>query len=253
MKVIILAGGFGSRLGDFTELVPKPMVKIGNKPILWHIMNIYSKFGYKDFYLALGYKSEIIKNYFYNYKLHNSNLSINLKSGNISSQDEKIEDWNVNLIETGLNTMTGGRIKKMREFIGNETFMLTYGDGLSDININNLLNFHKEHKKMLTVTAVRPTARFGELNINNNSVVTKFEEKPQLYDGWINGGFFVCEPKIFDFIDNDETLFEREPLERIAKIGELKAFKHNNFWQCMDTKRDYELLKALWEKGPPWE
>ena len=252
MKVVILAGGFGTRLSEYTSEIPKPMVQIGNKPILWHIMKIYAEYGFKDFYVALGYKSEIIKNYFLNYKSLNNDFSINLKNGNISFYNNNGDDWNIHLIDTGLKTMTGGRLKRLQKFLKNDKFMLTYGDGLSDIDINKLLKFHKNHKKMITVTAVRPTARFGELEINSNNLVKKFEEKPQLYEGWINGGFFIFEPGIFDLIDNDATLLEREPLERAAKKGELMAYKHDSFWQCMDNKRDYELLNSYWDNGPPW-
>ncbi len=252
MKVVLLAGGYGTRLSEYTDSIPKPMVEIGKKPILWHIMNTYSSFGYNDFYVALGYKADYIKNYFLNYKSINNNFSVNLKSGNIKFGSENLLDWNINLIDTGLNTMTGGRLKRIKSLINNETFMLTYGDGLSNINIDELLKFHKSHGKMITVTAVRPTARFGELNITEDNSVKKFEEKPQLYKGWINGGYFVFEPEIFDLIDGDEILLEREPLEKAAKAGQLMAYKHDSFWQCMDTKRDYELLKSLWDRGAPW-
>ena len=252
MKVVLLAGGYGTRLSEYTDSIPKPMVEIGNKPILWHIMNTYSSFGHNDFYIALGYKADYIKNYFLNYKSINNNFSVNLKSGNIKYGSEDLLDWNVNLIDTGLKTMTGGRLKRIKTLINNETFMLTYGDGLSNINIDELIKFHKSHGKMITVTAVRPTPRFGELNISEDNSVNKFEEKPQLYEGWINGGYFVFEPGIFDLIDGDEIFLEREPLEKAAKADQLMAYKHDSFWQCMDTKRDYELLKALWDRGAPW-
>ena len=252
MKVVILAGGYGTRLSEYTEQIPKPMVRIGSKPIIWHIMKTYSDYDLKNFYIALGYKSEIIKNFFLNYKSFNNNFSINLTDGKIKYHNDEQLDWKINLIDTGLNTMTGGRVKRMQQFIGKERFMLTYGDGLSDININELISFHQSHGKMATVTAVRPTARFGELNIDANDTVMKFEEKPQLYEGWINGGFFIFEPEIFDLIDGDETLLEREPLEKISNAGELMAFKHNGFWQCMDNKRDHDLLQSYWDSGPPW-
>ena len=251
MKVIILAGGLGTRLSEYTELIPKPMVSIGSRPILWHIMKHYSSFGHKDFFIALGYKSEIIKEYFFNYSILNSDFSINLKTGKITNEKSENVDWNVNLIDTGQNSLTGGRVKRLKSFIGNETCLLTYGDGLSDINISKLIEFHKDHKKLVTVSAVRPPARFGQLEIKNN-LVESFKEKPQINEGWINGGFFVIEPKFFDYIDNDNTSLEKEPLEKVANEGELMAYKHEGFWQCVDTKRDYEFLHALWEKGAPW-
>jgi glucose-1-phosphate cytidylyltransferase len=252
MKSIILSGGLGTRLGEYTELIPKPMVHIGTRPILWHIMKIYSKYGYNDFFLALGYKGEVIKDYFLNYRTLNSDFSINLNSGNINSfKSEKLK-WKVTMVDTGLNTMTGGRLKRMKQYLGNKTFLLTYGDGVSDINIKKLVSFHKKNKKMITMTAVRPPARFGELELDGPNV-RRFVEKPQLYQGWINGGFLVCEPEIFELIEDDQTLLEREPLEKAAKAGELMAYRHEGFWQCMDTKRDHDLLQELWAKGAPWD
>ena len=251
MKVILLAGGFGTRLSEYTNIIPKPMVNIGNKHILWHIMNRYSKYGHKDFYLALGYKAEIIKEYFLNYKSLNSDFSINLENGNVISHQIDNKDWNITLVNTGDETMTGGRVKRMKNFIGNETFLLTYGDGISDIDINDLINFHKKHGKMVTVSAVRPPARFGELDIQDTRVIS-FKEKPQLHEGWINGGFFVIEPGFFDLIKDDSIMLEREPLEIVANLGELMAYKHFGFWQCMDTKRDHGLLEELWSKNAPW-
>ena len=242
MKVIILAGGLGTRLSEYTELIPKPMVSIGSRPILWHIMKHYSSFGHKDFFIALGYKSEIIKEYFFNYSILNSDFSINLKTGKITNEKSENVDWNVNLIDTGQNSLTGGRVKRLKNFIGNETCLLTYGDGLSDINISKLIEFHKDHKKLVTVSAVRPPARFGQLEIKNN-LVESFKEKPQINEGWINGGFFVMEPEIFKYIKNDKTILERYPLEKICKLKKLGAFKHNGFWQCMDTLRDKKLLE----------
>jgi len=231
MKVVILAGGLGTRLGEVTEEIPKPMVELGGKPILWHIMNLFSEYGHKDFYIATGYKSEIIEKYF-----------TNNESG-----------WNVHTIDTGLNTMTGGRAKRISKYIGDEPCFLTYGDGLSNINIDKLLNFHKKNKKMATISAVRPTARFGELYLEGDMVLS-FKEKPQLQEGWINGGFFVLEPEFFKYIDNDETFLEREPIEKVAEEKQLIAYKHEGFWQCMDTRRDWELLKSLLEEGtPPWK
>jgi glucose-1-phosphate cytidylyltransferase len=248
LKVILLAGGLGTRLSDFTETIPKPMVRIGNKPIVWHIMRTYAKYGHKDFYLALGYKSEVVKEYFLNYKALNSDITVDLASGQIFSDQDRGVDWRVSLIDTGENTMTGGRMKRMKSFIGDESCMVTYGDGVADIDIDKLLEFHKSHGKMITMTAVRPVARFGELELEGNRVLT-FKEKPQLHDGWINGGFFVVEPSFFDLIEGDNTLLEREPLEAAAKMGELMAYRHEGFWQCMDTLRDKEILeKKLKEK-----
>jgi len=251
MKVILLAGGFGTRLAEYTEIIPKPMVQVGGKPILWHIMQIYARFGHKDFYVALGYKSEVIKDYFLNYRALNTDFTVDLSSGRINSHSVDPVDWRVTLVNTGNNTMTGGRAKKIKSFIGNETCMLTYGDGLADIDINKLLAFHHSHGKMVTISAVRPTARFGELDIDGD-FVKKFQEKPQLHEGWINGGFFVFEPSFFDLIEGDDTFLEREPLERAAKAGELMAYRHDGFWQCMDTKRDHELLESLCKDAPPW-
>jgi len=251
MKIIILAGGFGTRLSEYTQTIPKPMAPISEKPIIWHIMKIYEKYGFNDFIVALGYKSEVIKEYFSKYSILNSNFSINLKNGDIHSHEIQSEDWNVTLVNTGLNTMTGGRIKRLQEFIGNETFMVTYGDGVGNINITELLEFHKSHKKTATVTAVRPQARFGELEILNDKVKS-FKEKPQLDQGWINGGFFVFEPKIFNLIKSDEVMLEREPLEILSRENELMAFKHEGFWKCMDTKRDLETLNELADLSPPW-
>ena len=252
MKVVILAGGFGTRLSEYTERIPKPMVKIGGKPILWHIMERYSKFNHKDFFLALGYKSDLIKDYFLNYRSVNSDFTINLENGDLVTHQHCDVDWKVTLVDTGLNSMTGGRVKRMREYIGDETFLLTYGDGLADIDIDDLIAFHKDHKKMVTVTAVHPAARFGELEISNNSVKS-FQEKPQVTKGWINGGYFVIEPKFFDLIDNDLTILERQPLEEVAKLNQLMSYKHDGFWQCMDTKRDRDSLEEMWaSKNPPW-
>ena len=253
MKVIILAGGLGTRLAEYTDAIPKPMVPIGGKPILWHIMERYATFGHKDFVLALGYKADVIKNYFLNYKALTDDFSVDLGSGKLNPLGSAVDavDWNVSLVNTGEGTMTGGRLKRLRRIIGEEPFMLTYGDGLCDINIPDLLQFHYDHKKMITVTAVRPQARFGELDIRDG-VVTSFEEKPQLHQGWINGGFFVVEPEFLSLIDDDSTYLEREPLERAAAMGEFMAYQHSGFWQCMDTKRDQQLLEKLWCEDPPW-
>ena len=252
MKVIILAGGFGTRLSEYTNVIPKPMVPIGGKPIIWHIMEYYAKYGHNDFYIALGYKSAIIKDYFLNYRERNSDFTLELDSGDIVHHQVNSKDWKVTLIDTGDKTMTGGRLKRLQKYIGNEPFLLTYGDGVSDVNISDLVNFHKNHGKMITISAVRPTARFGELEIED-SQVKSFKEKPKLQKGWINGGFFVIEPKFFNLIDGDGTLLEREPLEKATNNKELMAYMHEGFWQCMDTKRDHDFLEDLWNKGKaPW-
>jgi glucose-1-phosphate cytidylyltransferase len=253
MKVVILAGGFGTRLSEYTETIPKPMVRVGGKPIVWHIMNTYARFGHKDFYLALGYKAEIIKEYFLNYQSLNSDFTVDLLNGEIESHHLEKVDWRVTLVNTGLTSMTGGRLKRMQSFIGNETFMLTYGDGVADIDIDALIKFHKSHGKMVTVSAVHPAARFGELDIQETKVIS-FEEKPQTSAGWINGGYFIIEPEFFEFIENDETILERGPLEKVAEEGQLMAFYHNGFWKCMDTKRDRDALEEIWQSGSaPWK
>jgi len=252
MKVIILAGGFGTRLSEYTESIPKPMVTIGGRPILWHIMKTYAHFGYKDFYLALGYKAEVIKEYFLNYRSLNADFTVDLSSGTVEPHQVDDTDWKVTLVNTGLETMTGGRIKRLQQFIGDEPFMLTYGDGVADIDIDALLKFHKSHGKMVTLTTVRPSARFGDLEFDGDRV-SSFQEKSQLHEGWINGGFFICEPEVFNFIDNDTQMFEREPLERIVEAGQLMAYKHHGFWHCMDTKRDRDLLESLWGKNALWK
>jgi glucose-1-phosphate cytidylyltransferase len=252
MKVVILAGGFGTRLSEYTESIPKPMVTIGGKPILWHIMNRYASYGHKEFILALGYKAETVKNYFLSMRSVNSDFTVDMRSGELAIHDNSSVDWKITLIDTGLETMTGGRVKRLQKYVGSETFMLTYGDGLSNVNFDELLKFHHGHKKLVTVSAVRPIARFGELAMEGE-LVTSFEEKPQVTRGWINGGFFVCQPELFSYIDDDKTILEREPLENLSKEKQLMAFKHNGFWQCMDTKRDKDLLEELWEKkNPPW-
>ena len=252
MKVIILAGGFGTRLAEYTELIPKPMVQVGGMPILWHIMNSFACYNHKDFFIALGYKAEVVKEYFLNYHYKNSDFSVSLSSGKITTHHGTPIDWDLTLVDTGKNTMTGGRVKRLQCYIGDEAFLLTYGDGVSNIDIDKLIEFHKSHGKMVTVSAVRPAARFGELEISEDEQVLSFQEKPQLNDGWINGGFFVIEPEFFNLIDGDDTLLEREPLERAAKAGELMAYRHYDFWHCMDTKRDHELLESLYAKGAPW-
>ena len=252
MKVVILAGGLGTRLSEHTETVPKPMVSIGGRPILWHIMKTYAHFGYKDFHLALGYKADVIKDYFLHYRSLNSDFTIDLSSGVIIPHQTDEVNWRVTLVDTGLESMTGGRVKRLQKFIGKETFMLTYGDGVANIDIASLLDFHKSHGKMVTVTAVHPGARFGELEMVNNQVLS-FQEKPQTGQGWINGGYFVIEPSFFELIESDNTILEREPLEKAAALGELMAYRHEGYWQCMDTKRDRDHLEALWNSdNTPW-
>ena len=246
MKVVILAGGFGTRLSEYTDSIPKPMVTIGGKPILWHIMKTYAKYGYTDFHLALGYKAELIKDYFLNYRSLNSDFTIDLENGNLTAHQKDDVTWKVTLVDTGLHSMTGGRVKRMQDFIGNETFLLTYGDGVANIDIEALVNFHKSHGKMVTVSAVHPGARFGELDIDGDTV-TSFKEKPQITQGWINGGYFVIQPEFFDLIQGDDTILEHGPLEKVAQIGELKTYKHEGFWQCMDTKRGRDSLEELWQ------
>ena len=248
MKVIILAGGFGTRLSEYTESIPKPMVTVGGKPILWHIMKTYAHFGHKDFYLALGYKAEVIKEYFLHYRSLNADFTVDLASGEVEPHQTDDTDWRVTLVHTGLESMTGGRVKRLQSFIGNEPFMLTYGDGVADIDIEALLKFHKSHGKMVTVSAVHPGARFGELEMQDNQVIS-FQEKPQTTQGWINGGYFIIEPEFFDLIEGDNTILERGPLEKVAAIGELVAYHHNGYWQCMDTKRDRDNLEELWGAG----
>jgi glucose-1-phosphate cytidylyltransferase len=252
MKVVILSGGFGTRLSEYTEDIPKPMVTIGGRPILWHIMKTYAHFGFNNFHLALGYKAEKVKEYFLHYRSLNADFTVDLGNGNITSHQMDEVDWKVTLVQTGLKSMTGGRVKRMQPFIGKETFLLTYGDGLIDIDINALVDFHRSHGKMVTVSAVHPGARFGELNMTGNQVVS-FKEKPQVDQGWINGGYFVIEPEFFDLIEKDSTILEREPLEKAVEMGELMAYHHNGFWQCMDTKRDRDSLEEMWQSGnPPW-
>jgi len=253
MKVMILTGGFGTRLSEYTETIPKPMVTIGGKPLLWHIMNTYAFYGHKDFYIALGYKAEMIKEYFITFSAINSDFSLDLSTGQVKSHNTNELDWKVTLVDTGQDSMTGGRVKRMQPFIGKEPFMLTYGDGVADIDINTLADFHKDHGKMVTVTAVRPVARFGELEMDGNCVKS-FKEKPQVTRGWINGGFFVCQPEFFDLIKGDSAILERGPLENAARQNQLMAYKHQGFWQCMDTKRDKDLLEELWkQKKAPWQ
>jgi glucose-1-phosphate cytidylyltransferase len=253
MKVAILAGGVGTRLAEETEIKPKPMVEIGGRPILWHIMMHYAHYGFKDFVIALGYKGEVIKKYMVDYCSLNNNLTVNLRTGEIQRNGDITPDWNVELIDTGIPTLTGGRIKRLAPYIGNETFMLTWGDGVSNIDLNKLLEFHRAHGKLATLTAVRPPARFGHLDFEGDQVA-QFTEKPQTSEGWINGAFFVLEPAVFDYIDGDDTQWEREPLERLSRDGQLMAYRHDSFWQCMDTLRDKRLLETTWQSGDaPWK
>ncbi len=253
MKVVILAGGFGTRLSEETDLKPKPMVEIGGKPILWHIMKIYSHFGLNEFIICLGYKGYMIKEYFANYFIHNSDVTIDLAQNKIEIVNSQSENWKITLLDTGLNTQTGGRIKRIQNYIGNETFMLTYGDGVGDINIKELLEFHKKHGKYATVTTVQPPGRFGAINLDERGNIISFEEKPRGDKAWINGGFFVLEPQIFEHIKGDETFWEREPLVNLAKDGQLAAYRHYGFWKPMDTLRDKRELEELWNSGKsPW-
>jgi glucose-1-phosphate cytidylyltransferase len=254
MKVVILAGGRGTRLAEETSVKPKPMVEIGDAPILWHIMKIYSFFGFHEFIIALGYKGEMIKDYFLRYRTSNSDIELDLSKGTVDFHNIHECDWKVRMIETGLDTMTGGRLKRLEPYVkGEGTLMMTYGDGVADVNISDLLTFHKSHGKFATVTAVRPPARFGAMRFDGDLVI-EFKEKPQTGEGWINGGYFVFEPEIFNYLDDDKTILERDPLERLADDGQLVAYRHTKFWQCMDTMRDKLRLEELWESGEaPWK
>jgi len=254
MKVVILCGGLGTRLSEETELKPKPMVEIGGRPILWHILKHYAHYGFNEFALALGYKGEVIKRYLLEYYYLSSSLTVQLDEGKaVAHQDKQRENWKVHLVDTGHSTQTGGRLKRLSELIGQETFMVTYGDGVSNVDLNRLLAFHRSHKRLATVTAVRPPARFGGL-VFDGDLIKEFTEKPQVGEGWINGGFFVFEPQLFNYLGGDETVLEREPLEQLAKDGQLVAFRHGDFWQCMDTLRDTRLLESLWQTGKaPWK
>ncbi|MDE1326599.1 glucose-1-phosphate cytidylyltransferase [Vibrio aestuarianus] len=245
MKVLLLAGGFGTRLSEETDLRPKPMVEIGGKPILWHIMKMYSKYGYNEFVILLGYKGYFIKEYFANYFLHQSDVTIDLSTNEMKIQKNTSEPWSVTLLDTGLHSMTGGRIKRAQEVVGNEPFMLTYGDGVSDVNIAELVDFHKSHGKAITMTSVQPDGRFGAIEIEGDKI-TNFLEKPKGDGSWINGGFFVCEPSVFDYIkEGDSTVFEQAPLQELAADGELYSYKHHGFWKCMDTLKDKNDLDAM--------
>lgn len=249
MKVVILAGGLGTRLSEETDLKPKPMVEIGCRPIIWHIMKLYSHYGFNDFVICLGYKGYLVKEYFANYFLHQSDVTIDLKNNKMENHSCNAEPWRVTMIDTGVDTMTGGRIKRIQKFVGNETFMMTYGDGVSDVNIEQLLKYHREQKKYVTVTAVQPAGKFGALDLNQYNTVKSFCEKPKGDGAWINGGFFVLEPEIFNFIKDDKVFWEREPLENIASENQLTAFKHSGFWRPMDTLRDKRELDDLWNNN----
>jgi len=254
MKVLILAGGFGTRLSEETDIKPKPMVEVCGKPILWHIMKTYSHYGINEFVILLGYKGYYIKEYFANYFLHQSDVTIDMSNGDIEVHNNSSEPWKVTLLDTGLNAMTGARIKKAKAHIGNEPFMLTYGDGVADIDIQELLAFHQQHGKLMTMTSTQPEGRFGALNINENDKVATFEEKPKGDGSWVNAGYFVCQPEVLDYIDNgDDVIFEQEPLRKLAQDGEIFTYKHKNFWMPMDTLRDKTKLNEMCESGDaPW-
>jgi glucose-1-phosphate cytidylyltransferase len=253
MKVAILAGGKGSRLAEETVVRPKPMVEIGGMPILWHIMRHYAQAGFNDFVVALGYKGEFIKKYMVDYSSLSGNLKIGMRDGRVAVEGARRPDWNIDLVDTGMETLTGGRIKRLAPYLGGETFMLTWGDGVSNVDLNRLLDFHQSHGKLATVTTVRPPARYGKIRMEGNQVV-EFAEKPQTEEGWINGAFFVLEPQVLEYIDGDHTMFEHAPLERLARDGELMAYKHEGFWQCMDTLREKQILEELWDSGSaPWK
>lgn len=254
MKVVLLAGGFGTRLSEETDIKPKPMVEIGGKPILWHIMKYYSYYGFYDFVICLGYKGYIIKEYFTNYILHQSDVTIDMKENRIEIHNCKAEPWKVTLVDTGLNSMTGGRIRRIKDYVNNSTFFLTYGDGLGNVDIGGLLEFHKKKGKLATVTSVQPSGRFGALNLGDNDTVESFHEKPKGDGAWINGGFFVLEPKVVDYIEDDASVWERGPLENLARDKQLSAFRHDGFWKAMDTRRDMVELEMLWSEGrAPWK
>ena len=256
MKVVILAGGFGTRISEESHLKPKPMIEIGGKPILWHIMKEYSSYGFNEFIICCGYKQYVIKEWFADYYLHNSDVTFDFANGgDMTVHNNMAEPWKVTLIDTGLNTMTGGRVKRIKDYVGDETFMLTYGDGVCDINIKDLLEYHKEHGKIATMTAVHVGQRFGVLDIDSDDdTIRAFREKSDNDGSRINAGYMVLEPKIFDFIEGDSTVFEQEPLEKTAELGELVAYKHNGYWQCMDTKREMEKLEELWDSDQaPWK
>lgn len=253
MKTVILAGGLGTRLAEETEVKPKPMVEVGGRPILWHIMQHYAHYGYKEFFLALGYRGEVIKRYFADYYSLNGSLTVNIRRGTVQVHEREVEDWVVHLMDTGQDTQTGGRVKRLQSWLQDDTFMVTYGDGVCNVNLTDLLRFHRAHGRIATVTAVRPPARFGGL-VFEGDLVTEFTEKPQIGEGWINGGFMVCEPGLFDYLEGDQSSLEADALERLAVDRQLAAYRHEDFWQCMDTLRDKRLLETLWhENRAPWK
>jgi glucose-1-phosphate cytidylyltransferase len=255
MKVVILAGGFGSRISEESHLKPKPMIEIGEKPILWHIMKMYSHYGFHEFVICCGYKQHVIKEWFADYYLHNSNITFDFTQENkMIVHNHHMDPWKVTLVDTGLHTMTGGRIRRVRDYLDGETFMLTYGDGVADVDVSKLLEFHRSHGKMLTLTAVQPGGRFGVLDIREDGGITNFREKKKEDEGWINAGFMVVEPQMLDLIEGDDTVFEKYPMEEAARRGELNAYKHHGFWQCMDTLREKNMLETLWQSGQaPWK
>lgn len=254
MKVVILAGGLGTRLSEETVVKPKPMVEIGGKPILWHILKIYSFYGFNDFVICLGYKGYMIKEYFSNYFMHMSDITFDMENNQMEIHQKYVEPWRITLIDTGQETMTGGRIKRIRDYVDDQTFLLTYGDGIADVDVSALLEYHQKNRRLATLTAVQPPGRFGLANINANNEVISFVEKPVGDGNWINGGFFVLEPQIFDYIDGDQTIWEREPLESLAAQNQLMAYKHYGFWRPMDTLRDKNLLESLWNSNEaPWK
>lgn len=250
MKVVILAGGFGTRISEESHLKPKPMIEIGNKPILWHIMKLYSHYGFNDFIICAGYKQTVIKEWFANYYLHNSDITFDFSNGGKMTVHNNIaEPWKVTIVDTGLETMTGGRVKRINDYLHDEPFFLTYGDGVANVDIQKLLDFHKSHGKLATMTAIKPDSRFGVMDIDSDNKILSFREKSQVDSGWINGGFMVFEPGVIEYIADDTIMLEREPLEKLAKEGQLMSYKHNGFWQCMDTLRDKERLDNLWQTG----
>lgn len=254
MKVVILAGGFGSRIGEETDIRPKPMIEIGEKPIIWHIMKHYSSFGFNEFIILLGYKGYVIKEFFSNYFLHQNDITIDIQNNEMEVHHNHIEPWRITLLETGLNTMTGGRIKQVEPYIEANEFLLTYGDGVSDVNINDSIDFHRKQNKHITMTAVMPAGRYGAIDISNNNMIKAFKEKPKGDGSWINGGFFVCSSKVFGYIKDNNTIFEEEPLINLANDGQMMAFKHSGFWGSMDTQRDKKYLCELWDSGKaPWK
>lgn len=253
MKAVILCGGLGTRLSEETVLKPKPMIEIGGMPVLWHIMKIYAFHGIREFVLPLGYKGEVIKDFFMNYMYRSRSLTVEMHKGRVEVHQGESEDWTVHLLDTGLNTMTGGRLKQAAEFIGREPFLATYGDGVANVDVSKLIEHHRRQKRLATVTAVRPPARFGTM-VFDGDIVTRFEEKPQVGEGWINGGFFVLEPEVTGYLGGDECIWERTPMEKLAADGQLAAYCHEGFWQCMDTLRDVRLLESLWQEGKaPWK